>query len=131
MDLFWKTIAGTLIGVVLAAQFINTEKHIGILLKLFLCVMGMAVIVTLLRPIIDFLQELEELGDLRNDILMVLLKASGLGITSEIAANACMDAGSPALNKMITLLGTAAILSVSIPVFRTLLELIQQIAGVT
>lgn len=131
MDLFWKSIAGSLVGIILAAQFSNTEKHIGTLLKLLLCIMGMAVSAAFLRPVIEFLHELEKLGNLRSDLLLILLKSAGLGITAEIAADTCGEGGSPALGKMIKFLGTVTIMSVALPVFQTLLEIIQQIARAT
>ena len=82
-----------------------------------------------LEPVLDFLRELEAIGDLQADMLGILLKAVGIGIVAEIAGMICCDAGNASLGKTVQLLGSAVILYLSIPVFSALLELIQTILG--
>ena len=76
---------------------------------------------------LDFLRELEALGDLQGDVLGILLKAVGIGLVSEIAGMVCSDAGNGSLGKTLQMLGSAAILYLSLPVFSALLELVREI----
>ena len=80
-----------------------------------------------LEPVLDFLRELEALGDLQGDTLGILLKAVGIGLVSEIAGMVCSDAGNGSLGKTLQMLGSAAILYLSLPVFSALLELVREI----
>lgn len=82
-----------------------------------------------LGPVLRFLGELESLGNLRGDMLGILLKAVGIGLLSEIAAVICSDSGNTGLGKMIQLIGSVVVLWLSIPVFRSLLDLVQTILG--
>ena len=69
------------------------------------------------------------MGNLRSDLLGILLKAVGIGLISEIAAVVCSDSGNAGLGKMIQLIGSVVILWLSIPVFQALLDLVQTILG--
>ena len=80
-----------------------------------------------LEPVLDFLRELETLGDLQGDMLGILLKAVGIGLVSEIAGLVCTDAGNGSLGKTLQMLGSAVILYLSLPIFTAMLELIREI----
>ena len=77
----------------------------------------------------EFLRELEGLGDLQGDILRILLKAAGIGLVTEIAAMVCSDAGNGSLGKSLQTMGGCVILYLSLPVFRSFLDLIREILG--
>jgi hypothetical protein len=53
----------------------------------------------------------------------------GIGILSEISALICADAGNSSLGKALQILGGTAMLWLSLPVFRTLVDLIRSILG--
>lgn len=129
MDLFWKASAGVLVAVVLQLALGKQEKDMGTLLAVAVCCMVSIIGLSYLEPVLDLLWELETLGDLQNGLLGVLLKALGIGLVAEIASLVCCDAGNASLGKTMQLLGSAVILSLSVPVFRSLLELIQRILG--
>ena len=59
----------------------------------------------------------------------ILMKSTGIGIITEIANLVCKDAGNESMGKSMQLLGTAVILYLSLPLFQTLIELLQKILG--
>ena len=129
MEPFWKAAALALIAGVLSLTLKNQDKEYGLLLSIAACLMVTAITVTYLKPVYAFLKELETLGDLRGDMLAILIKALGVGLASEIASMICTDAGNASLTKAIQLLGGAVILYLSIPMFSALMDLIQKIVG--
>lgn len=129
MEPFWKAAALALIAGVLSLTLKNQDKEYGLLLSIAACLMVTAITVTYLKPVYAFLKELETLGDLRGDMLAILIKALGVGLASEIASMICTDAGNASLTKAIQLLGGAVILYLSVPMFSALMELIQKIVG--
>ena len=129
MELFWKAIAVSLLTVILGVVTGKQNKDISLLLSITGCVIIASLAAVYLSPVISFLEEMEELGNLRSDMLGVLLKAAGIGMVTEIAAAVCGDNGNAGVNKMIQLIGSVVILWISIPVFRALLDLIQTILG--
>ena len=124
MELFWKAIAVSLLTVILGVVTGKQNKDISLLLSITGCVIIASLAAVYLSPVISFLEEMEELGNLRSDMLGVLLKAAGIG-----AAAVCGDNGNAGVSKMIHLIGSVVILWISIPVFRALLDLIQTILG--
>lgn len=129
MTLFLQACAAVLLAVVLILAQGKQGKDMGTLLALAVCCMVSLIAMRYLEPVIDFLGELEALGNLSGSMVQILLKAAGIGIISEIAALVCSDAGNSSLGKTIQLLGTAVILWLSIPLFTMLMELLQQILG--
>lgn len=129
MELFWKTAALVLLGVILVLTVGRQEKDLALVLTLAVCCMSAGAAVSLLEPVLDFLYELELLGDLQAGVLGILMKIAGVGLVTELMGMLCQDAGCGALGKSVQLLGSAMILNLSIPIFRMLVQLIQGILG--
>lgn len=129
MALFWKTAAGILIAVVLVLAVGKQEKDLSLMLTMVVCVMTAITAFSFLEPVLDFLYRLEQLGDLQAGVLEALLKIVGIGLVSEIAGMICQDSGNSSLARGMQLLGSAVMLSLSLPVLETLLDLIQTILG--
>ena len=129
MDLFWKTSAGVLIAAVLIIAIEKQEKDLALLLAMMVSAMAALVGLSFLMPVIAFLYELEELGDLQSGVLNILLKATGIALVSELGASICRDSGNTSLAQAVKLMGIMAMLSFSLPVLETLMELIQTILG--
>ena len=129
MDLFWKTSAGVLIAAVLIIAIEKQEKDFALLLAMMVSAMAALVGLSFLKPVIAFLYELEELGDLQSGVLNILLKATGIALVSELGASICRDSGYTSLAQAVKLMGIMAMLSFSLPVLETLMELIQTILG--
>lgn len=129
MELFWKGIAAALIGAILALVLSKQEKDLSLLLTMAGCTLILMLVLGFLEPVLEFLRELQELGDLNADMLVLLLKAVGIGMIAEIAGLICTDAGNASLGKTVQLLGTSAILWLSLPVLRMLLDLVKSILG--
>ena len=127
MAIFWKAAAAALITVILSLALGKQEKDIGAILSMAVCCMVMVSALIYLEPVLDFLRELEGLGDLQEDFLGILLKALGIGLVAEIASGVCSDAGNGSLGKTIHTLGSAVILYLSLPVFRSLMDMLSRI----
>ena len=129
MGYFWKATAAVLMAVILSLALEKQGKDFSVILTLAVCGMAASAAFLYLEPVLDFLWELEAMADLREDMLGILLKAVGIGLVAELASVICTDGGNASLGKQMQLLGSAAILYISLPVFRSLLQLIQRILG--
>lgn len=129
MDLFLKAVAAALITAVIGLVLARQGKDMFLLLTLAACAMIGAVAFTYLKSVISFLQRLTEMTKLNTDLLAVILKTVGIGLVGELAGLICSDAGNAALAKSIQILTTAVILWLSIPLFESLLDLVQAILG--
>lgn len=129
MELYFKGAAGILLAAVLGLALQKQEKDLSAVLTAAVIAMAAVLMLRLLEPVMELLRQLEQVGNLRSDALELLLKAVGIGLTAEVAGLVCADAGNAALAKMLRLLGTAAILCLSVPMFTALLECITEMVG--
>ena len=129
MDIYFKVIAGVLTAVILWLCLGKQNKEISLLLSLSVCVMVITVALSFLKPIFGFIQELQELGSVNQELLEVILKVIGIGLLSELSAVICKDAGNESLSKTIQTMTTILVIRISIPVFEMLLSLLDEILG--
>lgn len=129
MEVFLKASAGVLTALILWLSLNKYNKENAVLLTLAVCAMVVTAAIAFLRPIIDFLQKLQGIGDLDSDLLAVILKAVGIGLITEISALICKDAGNESMGKALQILSSVAVLWISIPVFEKLISLLDKILG--
>lgn len=127
MELFWKAIAAGLLCAVLGLTV--EKREFGLVLSIGVCCMVAAVAATYLEPALSLLRELEDLADTGGGMFSTLLRAVGIGLVAQLAALVCQDAGNASLAKTLQMLGSAAILYISIPVFQSVLNLLREILG--
>lgn len=129
MSEFLKIVSLVLLTVVLGLSVGKTEKDISAVLGMVsLCIAACAA-VTVLEPVLDYLVELRRVFNLPDELVSTLLKAVGIALTAELSAAVCTDAGSSSLGKILQILGGAVVLSLSIPMFRTLMTIIKEMTG--
>lgn len=129
MELFLKTAAGAVLTLVLILTVGKQEKDIALLLGIAACCMTAMVAMQVFRPVLDFLHRLEVVADLQEYGIGVLLKAVGIGLVSELVAALCADAGYGSLGKQVQLLSSVVILSLSLPLLETVLEIVEKLLG--
>lgn len=129
MELFLQATAAVLVSVVIVLVLNPHSKELALLLTLGVCCMVIAAAGQFIQPVVGFLDNLQQIGQLDSGYLSVLLKIVGIGFLSEVAALVCADAGNATLGKTLQLLGSCVVLWLSIPLLNSLLELIQDILG--
>lgn len=116
-----------LIGLILSLVLGKQSKDMSLLLTLAVCVLVCLGALEFLEPVMELLRELRRLGGLDSEAVSILLKAAGIGLLSELAGLLCNDAGESALGKVLQILSNAAILWLSLPLFRQIIELIGEV----
>lgn len=130
MDLFLKAAAGVIVAVVLCITLSKSGKDISLLLSLVVCCMVLGVGISYLETVFGFFDKLQTIGNLDKDSITIVFKATGIGMLAEITNLICIDAGYSSLGKSIKVLSTGVILWLSIPLFESLLDLLDTILGV-
>lgn len=129
MEQFLRAIALVLVAVIVILVVGKQSKDIGLVLSMAVCVVVLLAGAAFLEPVIDFLREVQILGNLDAQFLTILLKAAGIGLLSELAGLICSDAGESAMGKAIQMLANAAIAWLSLPLLRQLLALLEEVLG--
>ena len=129
MDDFWKTTALVLLTVILSLSLDKTERDISAVMGIVALCIAACAAVTILNPVLNYLVELQRLFHLPDDLISILMKAVGIALVAELSATICADAGNASLGKMLQILGGAAVLTLSVPIFRTLMTIIKEMIG--
>ena len=127
MTIFYKSVAGAVISVVLCIFLTKNSKDFAILILIAACCLILTAASTYLEPVFDFVQRLKRLADLDNDAIQTIITAVGVGIVTEIIGLICTDAGYASIAKALKFTSSAAILWLSIPLFESLLTLLETI----
>lgn len=122
-----KCAAGVLVSLVLYIIIGNQAKDFSLLITVVVCCMLTTASVSYLTPIIDFFDKLKVLGNLDSELVGIVIKTVGIGFIGEITSLICVDAGNSALGKTLQFLTAAVMLCISIPLFKSLLEIIEDI----
>lgn len=129
MEQFIQAVALVLVAVIVTLVVGRHSRDIGLVLSLAVCVLVLLAGAAFLEPIIEFLQEIQTLGNIDREFLAILLKAAGIGLLAELAGLICTDAGENAMGKAVQMLANAAILWISMPLLRKLLALLEEVLG--
>jgi len=129
MTLYLQVSGAVLLSVILVLTLKSHSKEIGTVLSITVCSIAATAALGYLQPVLEFLKSIENLTGLNNAMVETLLKVTGIGIITEVANLVCKDAGNESMGKAMQLLGAAVILYLSLPMFNSLIELLQKILG--
>lgn len=127
MDFIWKASAIALVSMVLYHILAKRDKDIASVLTVAACCLIIIGAMTYLEPVMDLLEQLQELGDMDASFLHVILKAAGIGLLAEITSLLCLDLGNSAMGKTLQIAASAVILWMALPLFTELFKVIAQI----
>lgn len=129
MEQFWKAVATVLIALVMGIALEKQSKDLGVLLIITVCCAVSVSALSYLKPVLNFLRDMQNLAGFQSELMRPLIRILGIGMASELISTICTDAGSGSYGKVLRILSSAAILSLSIPIFHTVLSVIREILG--
>ncbi len=129
MNIFLKAAATVIVAVVLCIALSKSGKDLSLLLSLLVCCMVISIGITYLDSVFAFFNRLKNVGNLDEDKIQIVLKATGIGMLAEITNLICTDAGYATLGKSVKVLSTAVILWLALPMMESLLDLLDVILG--
>ena len=127
MEDMLKVTAGVLVAAMLTVILQGQGKGYVTLLIVAVVAMGACIAFSYIKPIITFLDRLQDVSSLKNESLTILLKAVGIGLLNEFCGAICADTGNTSLAKMLNLVSTVAIMWISLPVLEQIMELITDV----
>lgn len=127
MDIFVKTTAVVLVSLVLYLVLSKFGKDYSLLLSLFVCCFVAIAALGYFDKIVILFHNLKSLGNIDSEMFGIILRAVGIGILAEITSSICADAGNSALGKTMQFLASAVVLWISVPLFESLISLVEEI----
>ncbi len=124
MEMVVKCAGVAVIGALLALCSRKQEFSILVSIGAVLLVAGMAM--TMLRPVLSFVDTLKTAAGLGEGTVAPVLKALTIGFLTGIGANLCEDAGEAAIGAVLKMAGGIGAVYVLLPLMESLLELLEQ-----
>jgi len=122
-----NTIALVGLGLVAAVLSVILRQHkreFGLYIPLAAGVIILAAVVAAMRPALDTVRNLMDAARMNNIYGQTLLKGLAVCYLTQLASDACKDAGETAIAGKVELAGKIAIVVLSLPLFNNLVELI-------
>lgn len=126
MEIF-KIVSIGIVSTVLAIVLKNQKTGFEIYLVLITSILFLVFIFSKLQSIIELINKLIDSTEINREYITIILKVVGISYMVEFGRNICMDAGQSAIASKIEIAGKVIIVSLSIPVITSLVDLVATI----
>ena len=127
MEEIIKIIAIGLISLVIIVILKQYKPEFTIYASVIAGVIILFMVLNRLEGIINLLKSISIKSGINNQFLELLLKITGIAFLAEFAINICKDAGETAIASKIEIGSKVIIVSMSIPIFSCLLDIITKL----
>ena len=124
MDEIIKIVAIGLISLVIIIILKQYKPEFDIYISIITGLIIIYMVINRLEGIINLLKTISNKSGINNQFLELLLKITGIAFLTEFAINLCKDAGENAIASKIEIGSKVVIVSMSIPIISSLLEII-------
>lgn len=122
-----KIIGIALIGLIIIILLKQYRPEFAVYISLLTGVLILLLVMDELQGIIALLQSLASKASINGTFLTLLIKITGIAFLSEFAVSICKDSGEAAIASKIEIGSKIIIISMSIPIISSLLEIILKI----
>lgn len=128
MDIIIKAVVIGVTGAVLSLIIKKTNPEISTVLTLAVCMVIVGISMKVFSSVVEVL-ELVELGSgFSSAFTAPILKCVGIGITARLGSDLCKDSGQEAVASSVEICGAVCALYVSLPLIKTMLRMIGELA---
>ena len=122
-----RIIGIALIGLIIIIILKQYKPEFSIYISLLVGVLILLLITDKLTGIINLLQSIANKASINSEFLSLLIKITGIAFLSEFAVSICKDSGEGAIASKIEIGTKIIIISMSIPIISSLLEIILKV----
>lgn len=122
-----KIISCGIVSLIMGSILPADRKDIKVVLGVIACCVIASSAFAFLQPIAELLDQVNDISKLNTQTIGILWKVVGIGLITEIASLISKDFGNGTMERMMQFVGNAAILWLTIPLFHTFLELIEDV----
>ena len=127
MNLLIKVVLCGILTLILDLILPADRKDIKAVLGVVACCIMATSVMTYIEPVAALIEQVKSVSKLNSEMIEILWKAVGIGVLTEIAGFVCKDFGNSTLEKMMQLMGSAAILWLTLRLFQEFMNLIEDV----
>jgi stage III sporulation protein AD len=129
MNIF-SIIIFSIICAVLCIVIKQYKPEYAVMISLLSSVIVVLALISMSSPVFDLFNRFNELTGLDEEYGEILLKSLGICLIAQLGSDLCNDAGQTSIATKIELAGKIATLVVSLPLFSSVLKVIERIIGI-
>lgn len=118
-----KIVAIAIVCALLCAVLKQYKPEYAIVVQLTASVLILLLVASAMGDLINAIRELIDGSGIDTGYLTLLLKALGVAILTQLAADACRDSGETALSNKVELAGKVTILLLCLPLVKAMIQL--------
>lgn len=122
-----KIVGIALIALVIIIMLKQYRPEYAIFISILTGVLILILVMDRLTGIINLIQSIEDKFSINTQFIALLIKITGIAFLSEFAVSICKDSGEAAIASKIEIGSKIIIISMSIPIISSLLEIILKI----
>lgn len=127
MNIFFQAVGCILVAAVVKNLLKECGSFAAIAIAALVSVGAVVAFLSFLSPVLDLIRSIQQIANLDLQMVSILMKAVAIGIVCEICSLICTESGCHSMARSVELIGTGAILWLSVPMLLSLLDLIQKI----
>ena len=108
-----------------AAVLRRTNGEFALFVSLAACLVILYAVITSVQPLIALVKDLSDEAGTEAAYIAILMKALAVCVITRLASECCRDSGEGAIASKIEFAGKTAILLVSVPLFRAVLDIVK------
>lgn len=122
-----KVIGVALVSLVIIIIIKQYKPEFALYVSLVAGIIILSMAFTTISEIVDLIKSYADKASISNKFVFILLKITGIAILAEFATSICKDAGETAIASKLDIASKVIIISASIPIITSLLEVILKV----
>lgn len=122
-----KVVFFAIFATILIVILKEERKEFALIISIIAGVLILIFSVNKINPIISMLYNLAQKSGINSDFLIIILKVTAMAYLVEFGKNICIDAGAMGVGTKLEIAGKILIVSISLPVFSSLISLITEL----
>ena len=125
MAILVKIAAVAVAGTVLSLVIKKNSPEMALMLTISLALIALYLAIDTIKGVTDFITSLASAAQISPGVLTVVFKTIGISIITKLSADVCRDAGQSSVASGIELAGSFAALYIALPLFKTVMDMIE------
>ena len=125
MEIFIKAAVICLISAILASSIKKENPAMALLIAVASGCLALYFVLDVVGSITEFLEDVASSAGVSTAVLSVLIRSIGVAIMAKLASDICKDSGMTTASTGAALAGSVAILYISLPIMRTVFQMIK------
>ena len=122
-----KLIFASIVSLVAIMLLKKTKEEYALFISVFACISLMLASIAFISPVFEYIRSLKNISESTSLYTSLMIKSASCALLCSFASELCRDCGENSLAGKIELCGKCVILSLTLPLFKTVFEYVTKL----